>query len=176
MRTRVPSLTCLKSAVKVMSAPSACRYSTLIESRSLSASSSSSLIRPSGSRTRTFSSEHKPALSTEAQRNRKSPTEPGDPNRANIPKPGGEKPNTRTQNPKRTETNRRTDSESSGGEPTRLIPPSSHTFTTKQPHSALYSAPAISSPRGSVHHRSHSLSSHTQGQSSQLGAERNLRV
>ncbi|GAA6101439.1 uncharacterized [Tachysurus ichikawai] len=78
-----PDLTCLKSATKVMSVPSDCRYSNVMESLSLSASSSSSAIWPSESRTLTFSSEHKPALSTEAQRNKMTPNE-----RANIPKRG----------------------------------------------------------------------------------------
>lgn len=87
-------LTCLKSATKVMSVPSACRYSSVMESVSLSASSSSSATCPSRSRTRTRSSEPRAGHSSSSSTSTVHGTEPTpgdlrDPRHTDIPDNSG---------------------------------------------------------------------------------------
>ncbi len=80
-------LTCLKSATKVIRVPSPCLNSTVMESLSLSASRSSSVICPSAKRTLTFSSEADPRVTdtVSSQSKTVNRTKPGEIRLANIP-------------------------------------------------------------------------------------------
>lgn len=80
-------LTCLKSATKVIRVPSPCLNSTVMESFSLSASRSSSVICPSAKRTFTFSSEADPrvTVTVSSKTNTVNRTEPGEIHLANMP-------------------------------------------------------------------------------------------